>query len=173
MAAGCGLIALGAASGISTSAILAQNGLFIRMGDASGAWFYILMRTAAFNMMLVLAAQAAVYHGAALPFACAALSLKGTVTGFAMRQLFWEFSRAIALPGVLSVFLTSFPMLTALLISFACCAANRKADKDDFDTYRKRAYCCTALSLFLTVTGSILEGWLSPVLLRLFYRNMV
>lgn len=163
MAAGCGILTLGLASGISTCAILSKSNLFTTNEEASllAAFF----RVFAFNSMLILASQTAVYHNAALPFACGALMIKGVAIGFAVRQLFFEFAWKIASFGAIAAVLSSFPMMTALLVSFAACGAGRTGPADTADRFEERAFCSTLLSFFLCGVSVLLEGCLFPLIL--------
>ncbi len=167
MAAACGLLSLGIASGISTGAILNLSGL-INAADKP-LWLFTLIRTAGFDLSLVLAVLSAVYQRTALPFACAAISLKGAVMGFAVRQLFLEFRFMEALPGAAAVVLSSFPVLTALLIAFVNFGAGTDSDSKNPRTDHEKAYCSVVLALFLALMGILSEGLFVPALLRFVY----
>lgn len=170
---GCGFIALGAATGISTSALLGVHGLAASPANTETPWVLPLFRMSAFNMLLTLAVLSAVYHKAALPFASAAFAVKGLVSGFGLRQLFFDFGWYTALPLAAGMLLFSLPAYTALFTAFAGWAAVQKAKTEEDRVKHERAYAATAASLFLALLGAIAEGLLYPALMRILVGQAV
>lgn len=169
--AACGFLSLGTASGISTGSLLNMEGLLF-IADKP-LWYLSLLRTAGFDLLLLCAVQSAVYHKAALPFACAALSLKGLAMGFTIRQLLLELRFMQAFPAVLTAVFSSFPVLTALLVSFLCTGLGAENDEMQRGANCEKACYSSKLSFFLAVMGVAAEGLAAPVLLRLFYNRVV
>lgn len=174
LAFGCGFLVLGAATGMSTSAVLARSGLIMDCAQRATQSVHLLsgfLRVALFNLMLCCGVLICTVQPSAFPLSCICLALKGFALGFAVRQLYMEYAWWGVTYGVLGVLLPSFCMLTGMTFCFSYGLSQlpvlQKQEKSREKNSENVLEPCIQLTIFLTLLGTLLEGIVAQVILRL------
>lgn len=173
LASGCGLFVLGAATGVSTCAILARSGVIADCSMRAAQATHLLgglSRIALFNLMLCCGVLSSAFRPSFLPLSCLCLALKGFALGFAIKQLQLEYAWWGVVYGLLGILLPSFCMLTGMIFCFGYGTAQLRTLRKP-ETGREKdgvhaLQLCARLTIFLTILAILLEGVAAQVLLR-------
>ena len=169
IAFGCGFLALGVATGISTGAALNMVGLISFKTTQRLQLWPGLLRMSLFNLMLFFGVLSSALKPSFMPLSCICIALKGFAIGFAVKQLHLDYgwgglimSMAVVLPALCT--------LTGLMLCFGQggtqLAGKQKKEKKNLDALKPYI----SLTFFLSAAGSILEGTLSQLVVHIFGR---